>query len=430
MQTALDHPEFQAISRPEIAYGRGVWLEDVTGRRYLDACSGAIVANIGHGVVDVNNAITRQLEQVAFVYRTQFSSASARQVCERLAALAPGDLNWVSLTVSGSAANEAAIRLAVQFWRSRDRPRKHKVVGRRTSYHGMSVGALSVSGHPERRNGLESLLIDLPHAPSTYRCPPSNGEVWAKTVERTIIEADPATVAAVIVEPVVGAAAGALPSPPGYLRALREVCDRYEVLLIADEIMTGLGRTGHWFASTRDGVIPDVITVGKGMSAGYAPIAALIARESIAANGVGNQIFGHTYDANPVGAAATLAVLDFIERHDLLTHVARTGQVLREGLLQLAVRHSSIEEVRGEGLLLGVQLRPDLLVAPGGGDTSHRLVDLAFERGLLVYPAGTDECPAAVLIAPPFVITSQEVAELLKRLGEAFGDFEQANRKN
>lgn len=418
-----------APERPEAAFARGVYVFDRDGRRYLDGCAGAVVANIGHGVPEVLQAIRRQAEQCTFAYRTQFTNAPARRLERRLADLAPGDLDAVTLVNSGSEANEAAIRTAVRYWAARGQPDKHMIVARRTSYHGMTLGALSASGHPDRRVGLDGALIPGPKADSPYRCPADGGPESARCVELAIDELGADRVAAMIAEPVIGAAGGAIPAPEGYWAELRRICDRRDVLLIADEVMTGLGRTGVWFASGRESVVADLVTVGKGMSAGYAPMAALIARRPIsdvvdAAGGV----FGHTYSANPVGAAACLAVLDYLERHQLVPKAIDRGAAVRAGLQELATHHRCMGDVRGEGLLLGLELAADR-------ESSWRfdkelgaaqlLVDAAFRRGLLLYPAGTDECPDAVLITPPLVIQPQEISELLRLLDEALGDFEQ-----
>lgn len=415
--------------RPEATFARGVYVFDRDGRRYLDGCSGAVVANIGHGVPEVLRAMRRQADQCTFAYRTQFANAPASRLERRLADLAPGDLDAVTLVNSGSEANEAAIRTALCYWTARGQPGKHIVVARRTSYHGMTLGALSASGHPDRRVGLDGALIAGPKTASPYHCSPNGGPQRARCVETAITELGADRVAAVIAEPVVGAAGGAIVAPEGYWAELRRICDRYDVLLIADEVMTGLGRTGAWFASARESVVADLVTVGKGMSAGYAPMAALIARQPIAdvvdrAGGV----FGHTYSANPVGAAACLTVLDYLERHDVVCKVADRGAAVRAGLHELAMRHRCIADVRGEGLLLGLELAADpkhsRRFAKQLGAAQH-LVDAAFSRGLLLYPAGTDECPDAVLVTPPLVIQPEEITELLGLLDQALGDFEQ-----
>lgn len=374
-------------------------------------------------------AIRRQAEQCTFAYRTQFTSTPARRLERRLADLAPADLDAVTLVNSGSEANEAAIRTALRFWAASGRAFKQVIVARRTSYHGMTLGALSASGHPDRRADLEGGLTPSPKAASPYRCAPNGGPERARAVEAAIEELGDDRVAAIIAEPVIGAAGGAIPAPEGYWAELRRICDRHDVLLIADEVMTGLGRTGAWFASAREGVVPDMVTVGKGMSAGYAPMAALIARQPIAERvDAAGGVFGHTYSGNPLGAAACLAVLNYIEKHQLVAQAADRGAELRAGLDELAVRHPCVAEVRGEGLLLGLELTADARRQspfPKKLRAGARLAQAAFERGLVLYPAGADECPDAVLVTPPLVIEPHQITELLDLLDRALDDFQQ-----
>jgi adenosylmethionine-8-amino-7-oxononanoate aminotransferase len=408
--------------RPTVSHAKGVWIWDTDGRAYLDGCSGAIVANIGHGVPEVLDAMRRQAAKCTFSYRTQFSNAPAELLADRLRSIAPDDLTSVTFVNSGSEANEAAWRMAVQYWRLRGEPGKRKMLGRRGSYHGMTLGALSVSGHPGRREAMTGLLHDYPRVRSPHLAGTGRDLIaeWDEVIQR----ADPHSVAAIIVEPVIGAAGGAIPSPPGHLADLRALCDRYGILLVADEVMTGLGRTGRWFASTRDDTTPDMITLGKGLSAGYTPMAAVLATREIELVITGDdteRIFGHTYSGNPLGAATCLAVLDFTQRNDLL-HRARTqGQRLRLGLDELHTRHPLIHDVRGEGLLLGLEL--DASASSAAHLTSRQavtqLVDAAFDRGLLIYPAGSDEHPDAVLIAPPLTITDDDIGNLIVILDAA-----------
>lgn len=411
---------------PRVTYGRGVYLYDDRGRRYLDACSGAIAANIGHAVPEITRAMQEQASRVSFVYRTQFTSEPAERLAARLADLAPGDLNRVFFVNSGSEGTETALRLAVQYWRERGRRRKTRLISRHMSYHGMTLGALSMSGHPDRRSGYEEMLHNYPEVPAAdcRRCPlrlkPETCELacaleWERALERH----DPETVAAVIAEPVVGAAGGAIPAPPGYFRKLREICDRHEVLLIADEVMTGLGRTGAWFACEHEGIVPDLLVVGKGLNAGYTPMSAVLVRaplvEAMAA-GSGSGCFGHTLSANPLSAAICLAVLDYLERHDLIRAARERGDELRRGLEGLAARHRVIGDVRGRGLLLGLELLPRRRNTWPKESAAARLVEEAFRRGLIIYPAGSSDDTDAVLIAPPLTITSQEIDLLISLL--------------
>jgi adenosylmethionine-8-amino-7-oxononanoate aminotransferase len=428
-----------SVPRPSVASARGCYMYDTDGRRYLDGCSSAIVANIGHSVPEVVAAITRQADAVTFAYRTQFTNHPAEELARRLAALAPDDLDEVFFVNSGSEATEAAARLAWEYWRSRNRPEKRWIITRHLSYHGMTLGALSMSGHSGRRRSCEGLLHEFPAVPPAYcyRCPlglerASCGLACAEEWERSLSRLGAANVAAVVVEPVVGASGGALPAPDGYLTKLRELCDRHEVLLVFDEVMTGLGRTGRWFGGDVEGVTPDMIVLGKGMSAGYTPMAAVIARTPImqaVAEASDVAQFGHTYSANPLSAATCLAVLDYLEDHDLVSAAHERGTVLRADLERLAFHHEIIGDVRGRGLLLGIELVADRATRrrfPPEVQVADRLVQAAFERGLLVYPAALPEGGDSVLIAPPLTISPTEVDHLLLMLGQALGDVERA----
>lgn len=294
---------------PVVAYGNGVFLYDTEGNKYLDGSSGAMTASIGHGVEEVAQTMRAQAERIAFSYRTQFTNKPAEDLARELVALAPDHLNWVFFVNSGSEASEFAIRAALGYWRDRGLPEKTKILGRHTSYHGMTMGALSMSGHPARRPDYGPLLHAFPVAPPVhsyrYARPDESeceyAERAAADFEQAIRNEDPQTVAAVIVEPIVGAAGGVLVPPDGYLRKLREVCDRLNVLLIVDEVITGVVRTGDWFACEHEGVVPDMLLVGKGLSGGYAPEGAVLMHEHLvetlrAHSGIAP--FGHTFSVN------------------------------------------------------------------------------------------------------------------------------------
>lgn len=418
---------------PVAAYGKGVYLYDTEGRRYLDGSSGAMTASIGHGVSEVAEAMARQARSLAFVFRNQFSSLPAEQLAARLTALAPGDMRSAFFVNSGSEATEYAFRTALAYWKARGRPAKTRVLGRRLSYHGMTLGALSLSGSPLRRRDYEPHLHPLAVVPPAYcyRCPfgltPDRCRLECATAfETEILRQGPEQVAAVIVEPIVGAAGGAIPAPPGYLKRLRDICDRYEVLLIADEVITGIGRTGAWFACEEEGVVPDLLLLGKGLSGGYAPVAAILLREPIAESmekGGGAMPFGHTFSANPLGAATCLAVLDFIEAHGLLANAAARGLQLQAGLQVLAKRHAVMADIRGRGLLWGFELVREHAGRTPLTDGAAALVDACLQEGLVAYPAGA-ELRNAVLIAPPLTISAAETEELLTKLDAGLVRFE------
>jgi adenosylmethionine-8-amino-7-oxononanoate aminotransferase len=422
---------------PTVAAGRGVFLEDLDGRLFLDGSSGAMTASIGHGVAGIGEAMRRQSDTVAFAYRTQFTNAPAEALAAKLAALAPGDLDQVFFVNSGSEAVEHAMRTALACWRDRGRPEKTRILSRARSYHGMTMGALSLSGHPERRRSFDGLLHDFAVVPPAYcyRCPwerqPASCALECALAWESAVADGPESIAAIIVEPIVGAAGGVLPAPQGYLRRLRELCDRENILLIADEVITGLGRTGSWFACADDDVVPDMLIVGKGLTGGYAPLAATIIRGPLVdtlRRGCGELPGGHTFSANPLGTATGLAVLDHIERHDLLGNVRRRAIELEDGLRTIAGRHPVVSDVRGRGLLWGFELVRQGGAGPGEPwNASGRLVDLCFDNGLILYPAGAGPLTNALIIAPPLTITTDEVTLLLERLETSLIQLQEAS---
>lgn len=418
---------------PTVSHGKGVYLFDDAGRRYLDGSGGAMTASLGHGLAEIAEAMRDQLDLVAFTYRTQFTNAPAERLARRLVDLAPAGLTHAFFLNSGSEATEFAMRAAVGHWRDRGLPAKVKVLGRHLSYHGMTLGSLSMSGHPARRPDYGTLLHPFPVAPPAYPFrlaqPGESVEEYARRaaaeLEAAVVREDPATVAAIILEPIVGAAGGVLVPPPGYLRQVREVCDRLEVLLIADEVITGMGRTGDWFMSATEELRPDLLAVGKGLSAGYSPVAAVILGDHVVktmASASGIAPFGHTFSGNPLGAATCLAVLDYMEDRDVLSNVRNRGAQLQAGLQRLSEAHPCMADVRGRGLLWGFELVVDPVTreAPAADlNAATALVDACFERGLIVYPAGIAPLNNAIIICPPLTISAAEVDHLLSMLEEA-----------
>lgn len=427
--------QYAGRSYPTVSHGRGVFLYDTDGRRYLDGSGGPMTASIGHGVEEITAAITEQLSRVAFTYRTQFTSEPAEELARRLTELAPGDLDSVFFVSSGSEATEFAMRAAIGHWRRLGHPEKVSILSRHLSYHGMTLGSLSMSGHAGRRPDYGSLVHAFPVAPPAYAyryAEPGEGEDAyadraAAEFEAAVVAAGPDTVAAVIVEPIVGAAGGVLVPPAGYLRRLRDMCDRHGVLLIMDEVITGMGRTGDWFASTAEDVVPDLLVIGKGLSGGYTPMAAVLLREHLVdtiRTGTGVAPFGHTFSGNPLSAATCLAVLDHIERNELLDNARQRGAQLEAGLHDLAARFPFIADVRGRGLLWGFEfvVDPQTRQAPAPEHNAAAVfVEECFARGLIVYPAGIAPLNNAVILSPPLSITSDEIALMLDLLAEAAG---------
>lgn len=424
---------------PVAVQGEGVWIEDSRGRRYLDGSSGALVANLGHGVPELAAALAGQARQLAFVYRTQFASEPLLQLAERVAAWAPGDLSYSFFVNSGSEANEVAIKLAQQYWAEQGKPMKRWFISRWTSYHGSTLGALSLTGNVGRRRAMQGMLEPFPTVmpPHCFFCPaeksyPACNLYCARELERAVHRLGPENVAAFVAEPLTGASGAAITPPDGYWQTVREICDRHGILLIADEVMTGFGRTGKRFAMDHWQVVPDMMVVGKGLSAGYTPMAGVIVSERIIQtlrDGSGRFGYGHTMAGNPLGAAAALAALRLMEERDLVNRAARTGQRLRSGLEALAARHPVVGEVRGLGLMQGLELvacRQPPTPFPFAWDATGTLIRAAMDQGLILYPGrGALDGAAgdAVLIAPPLTITNAELDELLARLDQALTQF-------
>ncbi|WP_404442068.1 aspartate aminotransferase family protein [Sutcliffiella horikoshii] len=414
---------------PVISHGNGVYLYDITGKKYLDGSSGAVTASIGHHVQAVIDAMTDQASKVSFVYRSQFSSIPAEKLATKLSTMTPGDVNWSFFVNSGTEAVETAMKISIQYWQEVGKPDKNQIISRWKSYHGITIGALSLSGHADRRKRFEPLLEKSPvvEPPYCYRCPfkleyPSCGLKCAEDLERAILEIGEENIAAFVAEPVIGAAAGAVSPPDGYYQKISEVCKKHNIHFIADEVMTGIGRTGKMFALEHWDVTPDIICIGKGMSAGYTPIAATLVSEKIVGSILkGSKVImsGHTYSANPQSAAVALAVLEYMETENLVKNGRQMGDYLLNKLHQLQQTYSFIGDVRGKGLLLGVEIVADLATKyPFSQEkaVTPRLVELAQKNGLLIYPAaaGVEGVGGdAVIIAPPLSINKEEVDELI-----------------
>lgn len=422
---------------PVIVRGEGPYLFDTDGRSYFDGSSGAMTANLGHGLREIADGMAQQAATVAFTFRNQFSNVAAEKLAAKLSALAPGDLDKVFFVNSGSEASEYAIRLSIHYWKERGAPTKTKILGRITSYHGMTMGALSISGHAGRRPDYGPLLHDFAPVPPAYcyRCPfglePDSCALECADAWETAIRAHGAdTVAAVIAEPIVGAAGGVLPPPPNYFRRLRDICDRHNILLIADEVITGIGRAGTWFTSTEEGIVPDIILLAKGLSAGCTPMAAIMVRQKLIdtfANGSGLVPFGHTFSANPLSASVCLSVIDYIERHDVLRNVGERGNELRDGLVSLSQRHPCMVDVRGRGLLWGFELVKDRASRSpfdAKSNSAAKFVSICLKLGLVVYPAGISPLNNSIIVAPPLIVTADHVTELVTKLGRAMSEFE------
>jgi adenosylmethionine-8-amino-7-oxononanoate aminotransferase len=422
---------------PTAQKGEGIYIVDTQGRRYIDGSGGAVVVSIGHGVQEIREAMLEQATEIAFTHGSQFTTRAAVDLAEKLVGKAPENIDRVYYLSGGSEAVETAVKMARQYQVDRGRPSKYKVVSRWTSYHGNTLGALALSGHTGRRKYYQPLIQHTPHiAPAyCYRCPfgrqpESCALECADDLEKTILYEGPDSVSAFIAEPVVGATAGVLVPREGYFQRIREICDRYDVLLIVDEVMTGAGRTGAFFAMEHWGVQPDMIVCAKGLASGYSPIYCLLTTEGIRQaimEGNGAFVHGHTYSQNPLSCAIAMAVLQYIEDHDLVRRSREMGALLLQELESLH-ELDIVGDVRGLGLFAGVEfVRDKASKAPF--DPQLKLNTLigarCLENGLIVYPGGGGADGVRgdhVVLAPPFVINEAQVRELVSILKQSISE--------
>jgi adenosylmethionine-8-amino-7-oxononanoate aminotransferase len=421
---------------PVVAGGEGCWLVDREGRRYLDASGGAAVSCLGHGHPEVLAAIHRQLDAVAYAHTAFFTSEPAEELAEFLVARGPAGMDRVYFVCGGSEAVEAALKLARQYFVETGEPQRRRFIARRQSYHGNTLGALSVGGNLWRRQMFEPLLIEVDHLTPCYPYREKReGESDEAFVDRLVAELEehlarvgPETVIAFVAEPVVGATLGAVPALPGYFRRIREVLDRHGILLILDEVMCGMGRTGTLFACEQEGVVPDLVTIAKGLGGGYQPIGAVVVHERIVraiAEGSGFFQHGHTYMGHPTACAAALAVQRVIERDGLLERVREMGDRLEAALLERFGNHPHIGDIRGRGLFRGIELVRDRATREPFDPALRldaRIKAEAMRRGLICYPMGgtiDGRRGDHVLLAPPFVVSEEEIGLIVERLGAA-----------
>ncbi|MGZ3182720.1 MAG: aspartate aminotransferase family protein [Telluria sp.] len=415
----------------------GRTIVDIDGKHYLDASGGAAVSSLGHGHPDVIAAIQRQAAQLAYAHTAFFTTPVAEELAERLGAGAPGGDSEVYFVSGGSEAMEAALKFARQYFVEAGQPQRRRFIARRQSYHGNTLGALAVGGNAWRRKPFAPLLAqDVLHVAPCYeyrdRGPDQTAEAYTahllRELEQTIERAGPDTIVAFVAEPVAGATAGAVPPTPGYFRGVRALCDRHGILFIADEVMCGMGRCGSMYAIEQEGVVPDIVTVAKGLGAGYQPIGAMLVRRELvdvlrADSGVFQH--GHTYVGHPCAAAAALAVQHVIARDRLLDAVRERGASLRARLRDALAGHAHVGDIRGRGLLLGIELVEDRAGKRpfAAARRVHAAVKAAaLERGLLVYPMGgtiDGERGDHVLLAPPFTVTETELRMIVERLADA-----------
>ncbi|WP_170348549.1 aspartate aminotransferase family protein [Ruegeria atlantica] len=428
-------PRHTKSELPIAAGGDGCYLIDAQGRRYLD-CGDAAVSCLGHSNPSVIGAVQEQVEQIAFAHTGFMTSEPAETLADLLVEHAPGDLDRVYFVSGGSEATEAAIKLARQYYLEIGQPERRHVIARRQSYHGNTLGALSAGGNAWRRAQFAPMLIEMTHIAPCYEYAEKPdgessfdyGQRVANELEAEILRLGPDTVMAFMAEPVVGATLGAVPAVEGYFKRIREICDQYGVLLILDEVMCGMGRTGHLFACDHDGVAPDILCIAKGLGAGYQPIGAMMCTAQIfdaIRNGSGFFQHGHTYIGHPVATAAALAVVREMTQRDLPARVAVMGQRVQSKLEAALGQHPNVGDIRGRGMFRGIELVADrdtkAPLDPALG-VAGKIKKAALAEGLICYPmSGTRDGQLGdhILLAPPFIIEDAQIDEMVSKLSKA-----------
>lgn len=430
------HVFYRKLTRnyPRIVRGEGCYLYDDTGRRYLDGCGGAYVVNVGHGVTEIAQALACQAGRVAYVSGSAFTHDAVEEFAQRIARLCPGDLDLVYPLGSGSEGVEAALKLARQYCVESGHGSKHKLLAFAPSYHGNTILALSASSREQYQTYYRDWLVQVVRVPAPYPyrceckgraplCPTCNGEA----IESAILREGPDTIAALIAEPVGGSSTGASVPAPDYWRRVRSICDRHGVLLVADEVLTGAGRTGTWSALEPYDVVPDIMVLGKGISGGYAALSAVVAPRrlvDVLAGGSGAFLHAQTFSHHATACAAGVATLEYLRRHQLIERCAAMGPMLQEKLREL-LGLPCVGDVRGRGLLAGVEFVEDKSTRrpfPASLHFADVFAAAALELGLTVWPnAGHlgDGSGDLAMLAPPFVIEEQQIDEMVTLFGQA-----------
>ncbi|WP_317055357.1 aspartate aminotransferase family protein [Roseovarius rhodophyticola] len=423
-------PPVKAVS------AKGCYFTDEAGKQYLDGSGGAAVSCLGHGDPEIIKAIQDQVAKLAFAHTGFFTSDPAEELADLLIKYAPGDLDRVYFVSGGSEAVEAALKLARQFHIENGEPQRKHLIARRQSYHGNTLGALATGGNAWRRAQFEPILVDVSHIAPCYeyvdRAEGESAEDYglraAQELEDEILRLGADQVMAFVAEPVVGATMGAVPAITGYYKRIREICDTYGVLLILDEVMCGMGRTGHLFACDADGISPDILCIAKGLGAGYQPIGAMLCTKQVYDTiGAGSGFFqhGHTYLGHPTACAAGLAVVNAMFDRDLIANVNTRSEQLMTALREAFGQHPHVGDIRGRGLFLGLEFVEDRDSKTPFDPilkTAATFKKAAFEAGLICYPmSGTRDGQLGdhVLLAPPFIITEDQIGELVGKLQAA-----------
>ncbi|MCB1754603.1 MAG: aspartate aminotransferase family protein [Gammaproteobacteria bacterium] len=430
-------------SLPTAVAGEGCYLIDSTGKRYLDASGGAAVSCLGHSNIAVKQALHAQLDRLAFAHTGFFTTEPVESLADMLIKHAPAGLTRVYLVSGGSEAVEASIKLARQYFLEKGESQRHRVIARRQSYHGNTLGALAAGGNEWRRAQFAPLMVETSHIAPCYEYrgreqgedPYSYGQRVANELEAEIKRLGPDSIMAFIAEPVVGATLGAVPPVEGYFRRIREICDQYGILLILDEVMCGMGRTGTLFACEQDGIQPDIVTIAKGLGAGYQPVGAMLCSGRVydaIADGSGFFQHGHTYMGHAMAASAALAVLQQLTGKGMLERVVEAGDILQARLEEALNQHPNIGDIRGRGLFRGLELVEDKdskTPFDPGLKIHKKIKAAAMQNGLMCYPMGgtiDGRQGDHILLAPPFIIAEAQIDELVDKLARSIGKVLQA----
>jgi adenosylmethionine-8-amino-7-oxononanoate aminotransferase len=425
-----------AHNYPTAVSANGITIRDQNGKEYIDFSGGAAVSCVGHSHPDVLAAMRTQLDKLEYAHTSFFTSQAGEELADDLIAHAPKGLGHVFYVSGGSEAIEAALKMARQYFVEIGQPQRRYLIARRQSYHGITAGALAVGGRERQRAPFAPLLIETHHVSPVYEyreklpneTPEAYGERLARELETKIEELGGENVIAFTAETVVGATLGAVPPVPGYFKRVREICDRHGILLILDEVMCGMGRTGTLYACEQDGIVPDMIAIAKGLGGGYMPIGALLLHDRLfkaIAEGSGAFSHSHTYTGHPLACAAALAVQKVIRRNDLLANVRKQGSYLMRRLQERFGNHPFVGDVRGRGLFQGVEIVADRATKEAfdpARKVHARIKQEAMNRGLMVYPMGGTVDGVRgdhVLLAPPFIIDNAAIDTVVERLGDA-----------
>ncbi len=432
-------PRHTKAKLPTVESGKGVYLYDTEGREYFDGSGGAAVSCLGHGDPDVIAAIKDQIDKIAYAHTSFFTSEPAERLADKLISHAPAGIDRVYLVSGGSEAMEAALKLARQYFVEIGQPQRRHVIARRQSYHGNTLGALATGGNEWRRAPFAPLMVETTHISPCFeyrgRRDDETAEEYglrvANELETEIKRLGEDSVFAFVAEPVVGATAGAVPAVKGYFKRIREICDRYGVLLILDEVMCGMGRTGTLFACEQEGIAPDITAVAKGLGAGYQPIGAMLCSAKIyeaIENGSGFFQHGHTYVGHPTACAASMAVLTKLTDGGLVKRCAEMGAKLQDALVGAFGQHPHIGDIRGRGLFRGIEIVEDRETKKPFDPSRalHKtLKKKTFENGLACYPMGgtiDGQNGDHILLAPPFIMEDRHVDEIVEKLDKTFAE--------